>query len=153
MGSTDIEKKMNDLLEKTYDAQRGFANAAENADHAQLVNWLAQKGARRTEFAAEIIGQMKGMNEKPEMDGSMSGDMHRGWMNIKTALSMNTDEAILEECIRGEKAAVDEYHDVLEHKEHLPPTVVSILERQRDEIQTTLSNVRTLEDIAEKNDY
>ncbi|MGB3592298.1 MAG: PA2169 family four-helix-bundle protein [Nonlabens sp.] len=153
MSNLKTEEYLNDLLAKTYDAQRGFANAAENTNHVQLKRWLADKGARRTEFAAQIINEMKGMNQKPEMDGTMKGDMHRSWMNIKTALSLNNDEAILEECIRGEKAAVDGYQEVLEHSNELAPTLTQTLKSQKDEIQMTLSNIRTLEDIADKHDY
>lgn len=149
MGTVKTEKYLNSLLEKTYDAQRGYANAAEVTDHVQLKRWLAQQGARRTEFAASLAGEMKGMNEKPELDGSMAGDLHRGWMNIKAALSLNKDESILEECLTGEKAAIEEYNDVLAHKNELPPTLVTVLEAQKDEIQATVNKVNTLEDFAD----
>lgn len=149
MDSVKTEKFLNSLLEKTYDAQRGYANAAEVTDHVQLKRWLAQQGARRTEFAASLAGEMKGMNETPELDGSVAGDLHRGWMNIKAALSLNKDESILEECLTGEKAAIEEYNDVLSHKDQLPPTLVSVLEAQKDEIQATINKVNTLEDFAD----
>ncbi|AGC75598.1 uncharacterized protein (TIGR02284 family) [Nonlabens dokdonensis] len=152
METIKTEKYLNDLLEKTYDAQRGYANAAEVTEHVQLKRWLAQQGARRTEFAASLSGEIKNMNKEPDNDGSMKGDLHRSWMNIKAALSLNTDEAILEECITGEKAAVEEYNEVLEHKSELPQTVVSILEAQKDEIKSTLNQVKSLEDIAEFKD-
>ncbi len=152
METIKTEKYLNDLLEKTYDAQRGYANAAEVTEHVQLKRWLAHQGARRTEFAASLSGEIKNMNKTPENDGSMKGDLHRSWMNIKAALSLNKDESILEECITGEKAAIEEYDQVLNHKSELPPTVVSILEAQKDEIQSTLNQVKSLEDIADYKD-
>ncbi len=145
------ETYLNNLLEKTYDAQRGYANAAEITEHVQLKRWFAQQGARRTEYAASLAGEMKNMNQEPETDGSFKGDMHRGWMNIKAALSFNKDDAILEECIVGEKKAIEEYKQVLEHQSELPPTIVSILEAQKDEIQSTVNTIRRLEDIADEN--
>jgi hypothetical protein len=63
-------------------------------------------------------------------------------------MSPNTDESILEECLTGDKSAVKEYDLVLEHKKVLPPTVVSILETQKDEIQATVNKVKTLENFA-----
>jgi uncharacterized protein (TIGR02284 family) len=149
METVKTEKYLNSLLEKTYDAQRGYANAAEVTEHVQLKRWLAQQGARRTEFAASLAGEMKGMNETPELDGSVAGDLHRGWMNIKAALSLNKDESILEECLTGEKAAIEEYNDVLSHKNELPPTLVTVLEAQKDEIQATVNKVNSLEDFAD----
>lgn len=148
MENVKTEKYLNSLLEKTYDAQRGYANAAEVTEHVQLKRWLAQQGARRTEFAAALAGEMKGMNENPKNDGSFAGDMHRGWMNIKAALSLNKDESVLEECLTGEKSAIEEYNQVLEHRGELPPTIVSVLEAQKDEIQATVNEVKTLEDFA-----
>jgi uncharacterized protein (TIGR02284 family) len=142
------EKYLNDLLEKTYDAQRGYSNAAEVTNHVQLKRWLAQQGVRRTEFAAVLAGEMKRMNKTPELDGSFTGDMHRGWMNIKVALSLHKDEAVLEECITGEKNALQEYNKVLEHKDQLAPSIVSILQSQKDEIQSTVNEIKTLEDVA-----
>lgn len=145
------EQYLNDLLEKTYDAQRGYANAAEITEHAQLKRWFAEQGARRTEYAASITKELKVMNQEPELDGSFKGDMHRGWMNLKAALSLNKDEAILEECITGEKRAIEEYKKVLEHRSELPPTVATILEVQKDEIQATVNTINRLEDIADEN--
>ncbi|GAK76352.1 hypothetical protein JCM19275_3589 [Nonlabens ulvanivorans] len=147
--TVQTEKYLNDLLEKTYDAQRGYANAAEITEHVQLKRWFAEQGARRTHYAASLTKELKAMNQDPELDGSFKGDMHRGWMNLKAALSLNKDESILEECITGEKKAIEEYTTVLEHKSELPPTVVSILEAQKDEIQSTVNTIKRLEDIAD----
>ncbi|KQC32797.1 hypothetical protein AAU57_05305 [Nonlabens sp. YIK11] len=143
------EKYLQSILEKTYDAQRGYANAAEVTENVQLKRWFAQQGARRTQYAASIAGEMKGMNEHPEFDGSFQGDVHRSWMNIKAALSSNKDETILEECLRGENAAVEEYSQILEHKNELPQTIVSVLEAQKDEIKATINHIKRLEDIAD----
>ncbi|MGJ8684900.1 MAG: ferritin-like domain-containing protein [Nonlabens sp.] len=145
------EQYLNDLLEKTYDAQRGYANAAEITNHVELKRWFAEQGAKRTVYAASLTKELKDMNQDPELDGSFKGDMHRGWMNLKAALSLNKDESILEECITGEKKAIEEYTQVLEHKSQLPPTVVSILEAQKDEIQATVNTIKRLEDVAENN--
>jgi len=145
----NTEKYLQSILEKTYDAQRGYSNAAEVSEHVQLKRWFAQQGARRTQYAASIAGEMKGMHETPKFDGSFQGDLHRNWTNIKAALSNNKDEIALEECLRSEKSTIQEYNKVLEHREELPPTIVSILEAQKDEIQTTVNKIKRLEDVAE----
>jgi hypothetical protein len=59
----------------------------------------AQQRARRTEFAAVLVGEMQRMNKTPELDGPFTGDMHRGWMNLRVALSLHKDKAVLQECI------------------------------------------------------
>lgn len=142
--------KLNELLEKNYDAERGYANAAEATEHVELKRWLGEQGKRRTKFAAEISGEIKNLGIEPETDGSVKGDLHREWMNLKAALG-DTEEAVLEECIRGEKASVEQYNEVLEEeKEHLAPTTTEILRRHRDEIKAMLNEVKSLEDIADR---
>jgi uncharacterized protein (TIGR02284 family) len=152
MENVKTKTYLNDILEKTYDAQRGYKNAAENTNHVQLKKWLIQQGARRTHYAAALSSEMKNMNLEPDLDGSVKGDLHRGWLNLKLNFTAGKDETILEECLKGEHEAVDEYKDVLEHKEALPPTITSILEAQKDEIQSTVNKIKRLEDVADAKD-
>ena len=148
--NVNTENMLNDLLEKSYDAQRGYADASTNTDNVHLKRWLTQQGVRRTQFAAQLGGQMKQMNLEPKNDGSMTGDLHRGWLNLKTALSLNSDEAILEEALRGEQATLDEYNEVLQHKKELPPSTVEIIQNQWAQVQETVNTIKRLEDIAEE---
>ena len=150
--SVETEKMLNALLEKNYDAQRGYATAAEDVKHVQLKRWFAKQGKVRTQFCAELAGEMKRMNMEPNNDGSVLGDLHRQWMDIKSFLSLNTQESILEECLRGEQASLDEYNDVLEHRGELAPTIVTILENQRHTIQMTIAKENSLEAIADEKD-
>ncbi|MGB5982094.1 MAG: PA2169 family four-helix-bundle protein [Nonlabens sp.] len=150
MNTPKTEQKLNAILEKTYDAQKGYANAAENAtdeNDPNLARWFAHQGQRRTEYAAAIIGEMKNMNLEPELESSVKGDVHRGWLNFKLNFTSDEEEAILEECLRGEKAAIEEYEDVLNNSGELPPTIVSVLRTQKDEIHATVSKIKRLEDL------
>lgn len=42
----EVGDKLNDLLERTYDAEKGFKKAAENTDHSALRSYFNQKSAR-----------------------------------------------------------------------------------------------------------
>tara|TARA_R110000868_G_scaffold21640_4_gene89718 strand:+ start:7420 stop:7581 length:162 start_codon:yes stop_codon:yes gene_type:complete len=53
---------------------------------------------------------------------------------------------MLEEAIRGDEAALEEYNEVLEN-ELLPVSVGSIIREQRIKIQLDLSQVKSLEDL------
>jgi uncharacterized protein (TIGR02284 family) len=110
-----------------------------------LKNWFEKQGARRTLFAAPLT---KERNETPELEGSFTGDMHRGWMNIKAAVSFNTDLSLLEVCLTRDKWAIMEHNEGLEHKRMLLPAIASVLEAQKDEIQATRNKVKRLENFA-----
>ena len=137
------------LLEKNYDAKKGFTKAMEEAKNPRLKGFLQQQAAQRSRFANELTHEILNLNEEPKESGSFTGDLHRTWIDIKSAVSGNEDEAVLEECIRGEKASWEEYDSKLK-EENFPPNISNILQKQASEIHTTLSKVKTLEDIADR---
>ena len=53
---------------------------------------------------------------------------------------------MLEEAIRGEKSAVEEYEDVI-NETSLPISTKNILEKQKTTITNGLSNIKSLEDL------
>ena len=108
-----ISNKLNDLLEKTYDAEKGFKKAAENTDHIFLQRYFERKSKERKEFGYELNNEIRSFGERGIESGSLTGAAHRTWMDIKAMFSVDSDESMLEEAIRGEKAAVQEYKDVL----------------------------------------
>ena len=140
---------LQELLEKNYDAQKGFTKAMEDAKNPRLKGFLQQQAAQRSRFATELTHEIRTLNEEPKESGSLTGDLHRTWIDIKSAVSGNDDEAVLEECIRGEKASWDEYDSKLK-EENFPPNIASMLNKQASEIHDTLSKVKTLEDIADR---
>ena len=139
---------LQDLLVKNYDAQKGFIKAMEDAESGNLKKFLQHQAAQRNRFATELDHQIRSLNEKPKESGSITGDLHRTWIDIKTAVAGNSDEAVLEECIRGEKASWNEYEEKLK-EQNFPPNISSVLQNQASEIHNTLNRVKTLEDLAD----
>jgi len=142
----EIVNHLQDLLEKNYDAEAGYKKALTDAKDGQLKNFLKQQAALRGRFATELDHEIRSLNEKPKESGSTTGSLHRAWIDIKTAVTGNDDEAVLEECIRGEKASVDEYQKALDNQA-FPPKIKATLTKQVDEVQATLHKVKSLEDI------
>ena len=143
-----LVNNLQELLEKNYDAEKGFTKAMKNAENPRLKSFLKHQAAQRSRFTNELTQEIRNLNEEPKDSGSFTGDLHRTWIDIKSAVSGNEDEAVLEECIRGEKASWDEYTNKLKN-ENFPPNIASVVQKQATEIQNTLSKVKTLEDIAE----
>ena len=55
----------------------------------------------------------------------MSAAIHRGWMDIKSLVTGKDEEAILNECERGEDFAKEAYADAL--KNNLPANVADVV--------------------------
>ncbi|WP_299257729.1 PA2169 family four-helix-bundle protein [uncultured Aquimarina sp.] len=144
--SEKVGNKLNDLLEKTYDAEKGFKKAAENTEHSGLKNYFTQKSQERYDFGHELKTEIKSVGQEIDKGGSITGSAHRAWMDIKSFLSSDNEESMLEEAIRGEKSALEEYNDVLSEST-LPPTTQTVLTQQKNKILQGLSSIKRLEDL------
>ncbi len=140
----EVSNKLNDLLEKNYDAEKGYKFAAENVKNPSLKSFFSERAKERNDFGHELKSEISTLGEKPDKGSSLKGDIHRTWMNLKTTFSSDKEEALLEEAVRGEKAAVEEYNEVLED-ENLPPSTANLLMKQRNAITTALDKVKKLE--------
>jgi uncharacterized protein (TIGR02284 family) len=142
----EVGKKLNGLLERTYDAEKGFKNAAENISNPALKNYFNSKAKERYNFGHELKDEIKLFNQEIDKGGSLTGTAHRTWMDIKALLSLDNEESMLEESIRGEKTAIDDYDEVL-NETKLPSSTKTVLETQKNKIQIGLENIKSLEDI------
>lgn len=77
---------------------------------------------------------------------SLTDDLHHMWLNAKALVSTNTDEAILEEIERDEKAAVETYDEFLTQNQ-LPHSIRRITSHQRNAIVRALHNAEQLEEV------
>lgn len=139
-----ISNKLNDLLEKNYDAEKGYKFASENVKNPSLKSFFSERAKERNNFGHELKSEISTLGEKPDKGSSLKGDIHRTWMNLKTTFSSDKEEALLEEAVRGEKAAVEEYNEVLED-ENIPPSTANLLMKQRNAITAALDKVKRLE--------
>ncbi|GAA4106911.1 hypothetical protein GCM10022393_01660 [Aquimarina addita] len=142
----EVGNKLNELLEKTYDAEKGFKKAAENVDNIPLKSYFENKAQERYDFGHELKTEIKAFGQDVDKGGSITGSAHRAWMDVKSFFSADNEESMLEEAIRGEKASVDEYQDVLKETS-LPSSTASILSNQMNKIQGGLTKIKRLEDL------
>jgi len=141
-----IGSMLNSILEKSYDAEKGYKTASEHAKHTELKSFFERKSQERYNFGHEIKREIKQLGEDVDKGGSLSGTLHRAWIDAKATFTSDNDEAMLEESIRSEKAAIDEYQSALEHKA-LPVSTASILTKQKNTIQADLDKIKFLEDL------
>ncbi|MNT19289.1 hypothetical protein D3C72_1545440 [compost metagenome] len=70
--------------------------------------------------------------------------MHRGWVHVKGAVGANSALSMLEECERGEDAALARYRKAL--KADLPAEVRMLVQRQADGAQANHDQIKGLRD-------
>ncbi|WP_299063813.1 PA2169 family four-helix-bundle protein [uncultured Polaribacter sp.] len=142
-----ISNKLNELLEKNYDAEKGYLNSAENVESSNLKIFFKNRASERSQFAKELRTEILSYGQIPEDDGSFKGAMHRNWMSLKSLFSTNDEEAILEEALRGEKASLEEYKEILK-EDAFAPSTRKMLEQQQQKIQAAINILMVEEELA-----
>jgi len=74
---------LQNLLQKTYDAEAGYKQVMTKAENEPLKNWLQIRAARRSQFANELDAHIRNFNAEPVAKGSTLGIVHRDWIDGK----------------------------------------------------------------------
>ncbi len=144
--TTSISSVLNDLVETCKDGQEGFQHAADNVKNPSLQQLFQRLSSQRGHFAAQLQTLVRSLGKEAETTSSVAGVIHRGWMDLKTAVSSNDEKAILAECERGEDSAVAEYRGALEAE--LPADIRSIVVGQSAAVQASHDEMKALRDSA-----
>lgn len=136
---------LNCLIEVCRDGQKGFQSAADDAKDAELKRQFMDYAAQRTRFIGELQQQVRLLGGDPDKGGSALGALHRGWIDLKAALSSNEPHAVLAECERGEDSALKNYREALE-KPELDASSRTLVQRQLSNIQAAHDQVKALRD-------
>ena len=143
MAEKDVISTLNTLIETNRDGEQGFRSAAENLKDPSVKTLFSEVARERAQQAEELKREVQRLGGKPEEGGSVSGAAHRGWMNVKGAITGMDDKAIIAEAERGEDAAVATYRDAL--REPLPAPIEAVVRRQYEHVQQAHDRVRALE--------
>lgn len=136
---------LNSLIETLKDGQNGFREAAEASDDSTLKQTLSEYSLQRSRFAGELQAQVVVLGESdPEDSGSVIAAVHRGWIDLKAAVTSHDRHAILAECERGEDSAVAAYRKALEAD--LPADVRQTVAAQQAEVQQAHDRIKALRD-------
>src|SRR6266496_224220 len=110
----EVISTINNLIETLKDGQEGFKQAAESVKSPQLKSLFNEYSEQRSRFATELQSQARSLGEpKPETSSTAAGALHRGWIDMKSAVSSGDDHPVRAEGGRGEDSAVEQYGETL----------------------------------------
>ena len=144
MDNDDVVETLNDLIENCKDGEYGFRTCAENAKSTNLKSTFTQRAGECNKAAQELQTLVTRFGGTPDTGGSASGALHRGWVAVRGAVALNDDQAMLNECERGEDIALNRYRKALE--EDLPPEVEQAVRRQYDGAKRNHDQIKALRD-------
>jgi uncharacterized protein (TIGR02284 family) len=142
MDNKDVISTLNDLIETSKDGEKGFLTCAEDIKRSDLKTFFSTRARECAEAAAELQALVRTLGGDPETSTSVSGDLHRRWVDLKSLVTGKDDEAILNECERGEDVAVRAYRKALEKT--LPAEIRAVVERQYQGVQRNHDQVKLL---------
>lgn len=148
MTTTNATDIINDLIEINNDRVAGFEKAIadikdENIDLKELFQGYAAQSRRYGQELAALVGNPADI----ETGNSVSGTLHRAWIDVKSLFGGSDRESILSEAERGEDAIKKAYQDALADSE-LPANAVETVTNQASEINAAHDQIKALRDTA-----
>lgn len=140
----DVVETLNDLLKTCRDGQKGFDEAAEHTRTASLAQLLRDRARSCAQGAEELVAAIGRLGGEANDRGSATGALHRGWVSARGSVGALSDLDMLEECERGEDAALGRYRKALE--QGLPQDVEALVRRQMDGAQRNHDQIKQLRD-------
>jgi uncharacterized protein (TIGR02284 family) len=140
--NAEVVSVLNELIETCEDGIRGFQTASEAVTNPVAKALFVSRLPNINRGASELKAEVRRLGGDPEQRGTVAGDFHRAWINLKSAVTGRNEEAIVMECERGEEHAAHEYEDALQ--KDLPLDTRAILDRQYRGVLENLERVRAL---------
>jgi len=146
MDNEEIISTLNDLIEVSKDGEEGFRSSAENVDDPHLKAFFLRRSQEVATSVQELQELVRSLGGEPASSSSLSGALHRRWIDIKTALTSNDTLAVLNETERGEDVALATYRRAAE--KDLPTHVRFVVVRQLEGAKRNHDEVKRLRDAA-----
>ena len=143
MPTTSLTDALEELAKLARDGELGYRTAAsdvKDSDLQQLFNDLAKE---RSEIADELESHIRRHGGKvPQKGGTMAGQAHRMFVDLKSAISGGSRKAILNEVVRGESLSEAAYDAT--KRIDLPADLRPIITKQHDRVKEARDRVRAL---------
>ncbi|HEV7702945.1 MAG TPA: PA2169 family four-helix-bundle protein [Gemmatimonadaceae bacterium] len=140
--NAEVVSVLNELIETCEDGIRGFQTASEAVTNPVAKALFVSRLPNINRGASELKAEVRRLGGDPEKRGTVAGDFHRAWINLKSAVTGRNEEAIVMECERGEEHAAHQYEDALQ--KDLPLDTRAIIDRQYRGVLENLERVRAL---------
>ncbi|KAA0992083.1 ferritin-like domain-containing protein [Dyadobacter aurulentus] len=148
MATENVSGVIRDLIEINNDRVAGFEKVIEdindeNVDLKAIFAEYAQQSRKNVQELSAIAGTAPHLEE----DKSVSGALHRAWIDVKSLFGGSDRASILSEAERGEDAIKKAYQDAL-NDNGLPYQAREIVSSQAQGINAAHDRVKALRDTA-----
>jgi uncharacterized protein (TIGR02284 family) len=135
MGTDHDISVLNSLITTTIDSANGFERSAEDAEGGRFAQMFSEFAQERRQVVSRLQETVRGLGGEPADDGSLKADLHRRWIDLRTALTGGGgDKAVIEEVERGEDYLKGKYDTALQDGE-LSATAQSVIREAYESVR------------------
>lgn len=118
--------KLNRLLVASFEAEKLYYNAAQDAPNTELKRFLNYMAVERNRMSHDISNELHSRNIEPLKEDAEKGNIDRTWHEIKEALTTFNAEIILNQCIARDISNIERYNELL-LENNLPTPINNLL--------------------------
>lgn len=139
---------INELIEINNDRVAGFEKAIADIDDQNIdLKELFQGYASQSRKYGQELAAIVGAPDEVETGSSVSGTLHRAWIDVKSLFGGSDRASILSEAERGEDAIKKAYKDALADSD-IPFNAIEVVRSQAQEINSAHDQIKALRDAA-----
>ena len=134
---------LNSLITTTIDSANGFDEAANDARSDRFQSMFREYGSERRQCVQQLQDAVRRFGGTPEDDGSVKAAAHRTWLNLKDAVTGDSDKQIIEEVENGETYIKEKYETALKD-DKLSPEARTLVQEVYGSVQRGYERARQL---------
>ncbi|MCD6047334.1 MAG: family four-helix-bundle protein [Gammaproteobacteria bacterium] len=142
MPTDQTSDALNNLLSYLYDSHNGYKECSDEVSDIKLKNLFQDMAQKRANMIADIKQIIPTPLENTTRNGSITGVLHRTYIDLKSLLTDGDTQAIVEEVKVGENATINKYEQIL--NQNLPESVKQLLQKQLNEIKNNLTMIEAI---------
>jgi len=142
----DINDALKELYETLVDSRDGYDQAMENVESAHLKQVFQDMVSRRNRNIGELRTFLNQRGHEMDEDGSLLAAMHRQFLDLKSKVQ-DSDEAVLEEIVRGEEHVLNKYDAAIEPAGSTDPEFAFLVE-QYNTLKEKVAEMKKRENLA-----
>lgn len=112
MTSEETIRHLNDLIEVALDGEHGYTAAATHVQDPHFQTVFTEEATHRSAFVKELRTQVERLGGEPTESGTLQASVHRGWLDLKSAVSGGASEGVIAACETGDDFALAAYERV-----------------------------------------
>jgi uncharacterized protein (TIGR02284 family) len=139
----DTIAELNRLIETSRNGELGYADAATLVKDTHIQSILEGYAKERAGFVRALKAEVEKLGGTPADAGSVGAALHRGWMDLKSAVTGGNSNAILAACETGEDSAWTHYKHVVDSD--ISGASRSIVEKQWVKVKEAIAHLQHLQ--------